>query len=226
LKAVLFDLDDTLYPEIEFARGGFRAAAELLGSETGREPEALMARMLDIVEREGRGRVFDQVLAGLGMASPELVDRLVEAYQTHDPQLGLFPDVEPTFARLRTAGLRLGVITDGLAAVQRRKLEALDLDDAVELTLLTDELGPGRAKPSPAPFELAAERLGLPPDEMAYVGNDPAKDFAGANAIGMTTIQVREPSAWSPAEPADDPLAAPDHRVEAFEALVEVVLAP
>jgi putative hydrolase of the HAD superfamily len=65
LRAVLFDLDDTLYREHDFVDGGFRAVADLLASRTGRGPGELVRRLWELHARDGRGRLFNTLLAEL-----------------------------------------------------------------------------------------------------------------------------------------------------------------
>lgn len=191
MKAVLFDLDDTLYPEIDFARGGFRAAARYLARPTGLRAETLTREMLRHLERDGRGRVFDSVLETHGMLTPVAVQTLVLLYRSHRPRLQLYPDAAAALRALRRRGFRLGIVTDGLASVQHRKIDALRLDRMTDAVVCTDELAGRPAKPSSVPFQVALELLGVEPPSAAYVGNDPGKDFLGPRRLGMTTVRVR-----------------------------------
>jgi putative hydrolase of the HAD superfamily len=134
-----------------------------------------------------------------------------------------YPDVPPTFDRLRRAGFLLGLVSDGLASVQRAKLRALaTLVGRLDVVVLTGELGPGHAKPSPVPFRVASTLLDVPPGDCTYVGNDPRKDFEGARRCGLRTIRVRDLPDEGGAEigsthfphDADDTLASFSHLVE------------
>ncbi len=192
MAAVLFDLDDTLYPELTFVHGGLRAAADRLGRRTGQARERLFERMVAIHEADGRGRIFDTLVAEIAAQDPVLVPLLIFAYRSHEPRIAVFDDVAPVLAALRNAGIRLGLVTDGLASVQRRKVEALGLDELVDVVVPTSELGPGVDKRSPVGHLVALDILGVPPSAATYVGNDPRKDFIGARAAGMSTIRVRD----------------------------------
>jgi putative hydrolase of the HAD superfamily len=190
--AVLFDLDDTLYPEREFVDGGFRAVGRFLAPHVGTSPVAIARRLRVLHDRDGRGRLFDTLLADLGHGDdPDLVLAAVLAYRTHRPRLRPFPGVVETLARLRAAGIASGLVSDGLSAVQRRKLEALPtVRRQLDLVVLTDELGPTHAKPSPVSFRVACRMLAVDPAAAVYVANDPRKDFAGARAAGLSTIRT------------------------------------
>jgi putative hydrolase of the HAD superfamily len=77
-----------------------------------------------------------------------------------------------------------------MASVQRNKIAALKLESLFDVIVCTDELGREFWKPSTTPYNIALDFLEVTPLETAYVGNDPSKDFLGANILGMSTIQV------------------------------------
>ncbi len=221
MRTVLFDLDDTLYPEISFVRSGFRAVAQHLADAVSLDEEELFERMMSVLKRDGRGRVFDTVLRELGRRCSELVPVLVQVYRTHRPHIRLFEDVEPGLRRLRETGTRMGIVTDGLASVQRNKIEALRLESLVDTVVCTDEMGPGQGKPSVRPFETALEALDSEPTEAAYVGDDPSKDFQGPRKLGMVTIHMRR-KGLTP-RLADGRHGEADLKVETFQELVAKV---
>ncbi len=155
-------------------------------------PEAAVAERLSTLhDRDGRGRIFQSLLADAGVADPDdtLAIACVAIYRANRPTLEPFPGVVPTLARLRAAGLALGLVSDGLASVQRTKLAALsDVAPLLDVIVLTEELGSEHEKPSPVPFRVATELLGTQPHLATYVGNDARKDFAGARLAGLRTI--------------------------------------
>ncbi|HEY4633349.1 MAG TPA: HAD family hydrolase [Candidatus Limnocylindrales bacterium] len=191
MKGVLFDLDDTLYPERSFVDGGFRAVARFLAPRVGRSAPSLAARLVELHDRDGRGRLFDTLLAELGRPDdPDLVLACLLVYRTHRPRLAPFPGVEEALDALRAAGLRTGLVSDGHASVQRCKLRALGpVARRLDVVVLTDELGPDWWKPSPAPFRVACRLLDVESSEAAYVANDRRKDFTGARQAGLLTIR-------------------------------------
>ena len=191
-RAVLFDLDDTLYPEHQFVDGGFRAVGRFLAARADGSEAALADRLWLLHRRDGRGRLFDSLLDELGLGDdPDLVLACLLVYRTHPTRLQPFPGVESLLDGLRAAGVRTGVVSDGNAAVQSRKLTGLgSVADRIEAVVLTDLLGPGHAKPSPVAFRVACRLLDVPPSATIYVGNDPRKDFAGARAAGLATIRI------------------------------------
>lgn len=244
-RAVVFDLDDTLYPEHQFVDGGLRAAASLLARElpeaARRGVEALVARLWELHGIHGRGRLFDLIVQELaGAPDPTLVLAAVHAYRTHPPKLEPFEGIADLVRAMAREGVALGVVSDGLSSVQQRKLEGLGPMAAdFEVVVMTDELGPGRAKPSPAGFLVACRRLGVAPANATYVGNDDRKDFRGARAAGLATIRFgrrpdeggavdRRRSEADDATPADDldPADRPDHAADTIADLTRLLHLP
>jgi putative hydrolase of the HAD superfamily len=193
--AVLFDLDDTLYPERTFVDGGFRAVGRFLAPRLGRSPDSISRRLMRLHDRDGRGRLFDTLIAEQGLPpDDDLVLAALVAYRTHRPRLRPFPGVVEGLERIRSAGIRTGLVSDGLASVQRRKLAALpSIAKMLDVVIMTDELGPGHAKPSPVGFRVACRLLDADPRRAVYVANDPRKDFVGARKAGLRTIQAGRP---------------------------------
>lgn len=191
MKAVLFDLDDTLYPEMEFVKSGFRAVSQYLASRHHLNEDVLFTQMLDILRRDGRGRVFDSLLYSLGLYSEGEVKLSVYLYRSHPPTIHLYEDALPTLALLKDRGMQVGILTDGRASVQRRKITALGLESLFDTIVCTDELGDECWKPSIIPYRIALDLLQVAPPDAAYIGDNPSRDFAGAASIGMLTIQVK-----------------------------------
>lgn len=207
LSAVVFDLDDTLYPERQFVAGGLRAAAEWAAQRVPRPARAIGREMERLAETGGRGRTFDLWLHENGLPG-EWAQALVEAYRAHRPRLELFPDAGRALERLRRR-VKLGLVTEGDEKSQRAKLAALGLDGVLDAVVILGWDEQERWKPSPEPFARALAALAVPGPEAAYVGDNPAKDFRGARAMGMRTVRVRRPggmhSGREPAAEADAP---------------------
>ena len=184
ITAVIFDLDDTLYPEKDYVRSGFKAAAALF-------PEVPdMAEKLWTAFEKGLP-AFDAVLAGEGLIARK--EEAIRAYRFQTPDICLYPDAKELLRRLRKTR-KLGLITDGRPEGQRAKIAALGLADAFDEIIVTDELGGTEfRKPNPEAFELMSRRLGLPFGEMAYVGDNIKKDFIAPDRLGMRSIRFLNP---------------------------------
>lgn len=189
--ALVFDLDDTLFPEHQFVLSGFGAVDSWLRRERGLRGFAEMAAGLF---HDGlRGRVFNDALEQLGMAADEdLIAQLVTVYRGHDPVLSLHDDARWALARFRKTH-RLGLLTDGYLATQRRKLWALRIESIFDAIVYSDEFGRECWKPSPVPYRAIMRRLDCDGTSCTYVSDNPTKDFLAANELGWTTVQIRRP---------------------------------
>ncbi len=191
---IIFDLDDTLYPERDYALGGFRAAAAWAQSELS--IEVRVDDMAALLDAGHLGQLFPQVLAA---AKPDhTADDLkafVRTYGQHTPTLALFDDAADALDFWQPRA-KLGLITDGHAATQHAKIGALALVPRFAEIIATGALGPDRAyhKPHPRSFEMMQAALGVPGDRFIYVGDNLAKDFQAPNALGWTTIRIDRPA--------------------------------
>jgi len=204
IDAVVFDLDDTLYPQADWLDGAWRAVAAR-GADDGVDPQQLYdALVLVASEGSDRGRIIDRALERVGAASLAVAP-LVVAFRAHAPEhLEPYPGAAEALDRLGTS-VPLGLVTDGEPAIQRAKLRALGLESCFSTVILSDEHGREHRKPDPLPFRRALEALDVRSDRAVYVGDRPDKDVAGAMGAGLRAIRVRtgewsgrsdEPSPW------------------------------
>ena len=192
LKAVIFDLDDTLYEHAQFVRGAYRDVARVFAEETGLSAAMFVSEAWPQYERHGSrdNRIFSRVLEKHGVYSRMLEAMLVAAYRAHNPSLRLYPGVMKGFQDLRANGLRIALLADGRPEVQHRKMHALGLWDAFDATVITGELGMSFAKPNPGGFNTVLKKLKLQAREAVMIGDDPLTDVAGAHGAGMPVLRV------------------------------------
>ena len=202
-KAVIFDLDDTLASETDYARSGYRAVSSYL-IKTGFpvKDEDLMYREFISLFNEDHKRVFNRFLINHGLPdSRDRVMELVEVYRNHLPDIAYYEDVKPLLLKLGEMGIKKGILSDGYAVTQRQKIKALKAEEDFDIIVLTDELGREAWKPSPKGFELIEERLSLKPAEILYVGDNPEKDFYLSVTAGIRTARIiREEGVYSSRE--------------------------
>ncbi|RQG96600.1 HAD family hydrolase [Natrarchaeobius chitinivorans] len=228
---VLFDLDDTLYPYPPCKRAGIdeaRATARELGYDFDRAAfEAFYQSGRREVKRELSGTAatherflyFKRALEE-HTGEPRAGDALAlgEAFwSAYVAEMELFPGVEETLTRLKAEGIDVAIVTNLTTRIQLAKVDRLGLEGHIDLLLTSEETG--REKPGSVMFTLALSRLESRPSEAVMVGDDVEADVVGANAVGLETVLFN-------ADP-DEPLEGrrePDHRIDAFEELMEVVL--
>lgn len=190
ISAVLFDLDDTLFPQSAWLDGAWTAVARA-GAEHGVDHRRLRHALVEIAsEGTARGRIIDRALAAIGAADVP-IDPLISAFRSHRPTtLPCYAGAAEALAELRD-GVPLGLVTDGDVDIQRAKLHALGLDGAFDAIVLSDALGRELRKPHGAPFLRAVEELGVTAAATAFVGDHPEKDVEGSMLVGMRAVRVR-----------------------------------
>jgi putative hydrolase of the HAD superfamily len=203
-RAVLFDLDDTLFAHREAVDDAVLATLEAMerGGDVPAEA-AEQARWRELEEHhyhrylsgeldyqgQRRARVRD-FLEPYGTA---LEDRAADAWfeqwvQRYRSAFRLHTDAPPCLDALERGlpGVRFGIITNGDLAFQTAKLEALGIEERFAHVITSGELG--IAKPDPRIFAAAADRLGVRIQECAYVGDRLATDAIGAARAGMRGV--------------------------------------
>lgn len=219
---VVFDLDDTLYPERQFALCGFKACGEWARAEFG--IEGLADEMTRLLDAGYLGRLFKTVLeAHVPDHTSEHHQALIAAYRGAVAELSLFDDAHWALEHYAAKG-PLALITDGTQAVQRKKVAALALEPRFQKIVYTDALGEGRAyfKPHPMAFERVAAAIGTPGDRFVYVGDNPAKDFLAPNALGWMTVQVVRFNGIHDATKIVEG-GAPQHQITSLTALPDIL---
>lgn len=191
IKAIVFDLDDTLYPEMDYVKSGFSVVAAAAKEKYGiSDGDGKLMRLFEL----NKSGVFDRFSAENGL-SAEAAGCFVETYRNHKPNITLSDEVRDLLIALRQKGFKLGIITDGRPQGQRNKIAALGLAELTDEIIVTDELG-GVAyrKPDPKAFEMMCKVFDIRPEEMVYVGDNPQKDFAVKKFLPVKTIEIRLPS--------------------------------
>lgn len=200
IRAVVWDVDDTLFDYTSADREGMRSHLSAEGLLTGDEtPEQALARWREITDRQWarfsagelsfeeqrreRIRVFLDTPLGAAEA-----DAWFQRYMTHyEAAWALFPDVLPALDAL-AASHRHAVLSNSSLTVQDRKLRTLGVHDRFEVILCAAELGV--SKPEAGAFLAACEALELAPHQVAYVGDHPEIDGRGAADAGLLSVWI------------------------------------
>jgi putative hydrolase of the HAD superfamily len=188
---VVFDIDDTLYLERDYVASGLAALEPTVHRRWGVAGFGAVAWAHFVAGR--RGDIFDQALRELGIrpAAAEIT-ALVRAYRSHRPAIRLAPDAREALLRLDRAGVPVAIISDGPLASQAAKVAALGLDRFAAAVLLTAWYREARfAKPHPRAYREVAARLGA--GRLAYVADNPGKDFSAPRSLGWRTVRIRRP---------------------------------
>lgn len=185
MKAIIFDLDDTLYGEKEYVRSGYRAVAKLL-------PQVQDAEQKLWTAFENKKSAIDDVLVSEGVYTDELKQHCLEIYRYHQPNIHLYDGVLPILLELQELGYLIGLITDGRPEGQRAKIKSLGLEQYIDYIIITDELsGIEFRKPNEKAFVLMKEHFRVEYAEMCYVGDNIRKDFVAPEKLRMKSILFR-----------------------------------
>jgi 2-haloacid dehalogenase len=140
---------------------------------------------------------LDFALASLGIEDGELRERLIGAYE----RLGPYPDALPALERLRAAGIRLAILSNGAPRMLGAAARNAKLTDLLDMVLSVEEVG--IYKPHPSVYRLAVERMGLWPGELLFVSCN-GWDVHGAKAFGLRVAwcnRTRQPPERLPGAP-------------------------
>jgi putative hydrolase of the HAD superfamily len=218
-KAVVFDLDDTLYSEREYVRSGFRAVGAWAEDRLGLSEAIVRAELQALFDAEFRGDTFQWWLSEQGL--PEsLLAEMVRIFRTHTPRIVLSPDAEQVLDELKP-GYRLGLITEGRRENQQAKIRALGLERWFSAVVILGEEEGAEWKPSRKPFDRMLGMLSVAGGEAVYVGDNPRKDFRGAREAGMATIRIRRPEGLHTRDEPVSPADAPDWEIDSLERLMD-----
>jgi putative hydrolase of the HAD superfamily len=183
-RAILFDLDDTLYDLRSYWRNRLRLALDMVRAGL---PELDQETLLQVaIDERVYMEQWPDFLRRQGVADEALIAATHDAFRRDwFEQMALYDDAAHTLGALRPR-YRLGLITNGPAAIQRAKIERFGLASYFDALIVSGEVGV--AKPDPAIFALALEQLGAWPHEALFVGDSPEHDMRGAQAAGMAFV--------------------------------------
>ncbi len=178
---VVFDLDDTLYKEVDFLLSAYRSIAHILYPEVGYD---LYDEMHDL---------YDQRLSVLDVIKQKYdfsftISQLVSIYRYHFPYLRLPAETGAVLGTIQNRDVAMGLLTDGRSISQRNKLAALQIEGYFSSVVISEEIG--SEKPSVKNYSIFEEAF--PDTDLVYVGDNTCKDFITPNKLGWTTICLRD----------------------------------
>lgn len=179
-KVVVFDLEDTLYKEIEFLKSGYHAVADVLTRLSG--VTDLFAEMIDAY-LGGEKDVFQKVLDNHHLTIDKSI--LIDVYRYHIPQIQLDDMVKFVLGKLQ-GNCHLALVTDGRPKTKRNIINALGLSEYISWSDIYISEEVGHLKTAPYSFEKIMETY--PGCQYICVGDNPAKDFLMPNRLGWMTI--------------------------------------
>ena len=199
LKAVFFDIDDTLYSTSQFAERARRAAIEAMRTAGLRADHETCMRELEEVLAEFTSNYqghFDKVIqrlpaeASAGLNRALIVAAGVVAYhETKWKDFRVYDDAHEVLEWLASTDLVRGIISAGISVKQAEKIIRLDIQGFLspDAVYFTEQIG--ISKPNPKLYQRVLEDQGLVPESVMYVGDNPANDIDPGNEVGMITVR-------------------------------------
>jgi putative hydrolase of the HAD superfamily len=215
ITAVLFDMDNTFFDLIEAKMAACRAVTGWFGQGDGETLFGYFCRPVLDFEHYGHLRDF---LGDHGVRDPALLGECIDCYRSSLlAALEPYPGVADTLQRIRTQGLKTGVVTDAYRRDAQDRLRAADMDDLFDCVVAYETTL--ERKPSPAPFTAALASLGVGPAQAVFVGDSLHRDILPAQRLGFTTVHA----AYGDRNIGEQPAVTPDVRIDGMAELVAVL---
>jgi len=194
IKAVIFDLDNTLLDFMKMKEYAVKAAiAGMIEAGLDIDDEESYKTIVSIYEEEGweNQQVFNYFLdRTVGEVNNKYLAAAIVAYRrAREANLLLYPNVNHTLVELMKAGIKLAVVSDAPSREAWMRIYYLNLHHHFDFVLTFDDTN--ARKPSPIPFQMALKELKTEPSETLMVGDWPERDVAGANNLGIRSIFAR-----------------------------------
>lgn len=179
---LVFDLDDTLYKEIDFLKSAYKEISSFLAKQIDTPSELIFSDMLEYYE--SGVNVFEEVIKKYNIKHIDIND-LILIYRHHTPEIYLKNATEKLLMRLKEDAFKVCLITDGRIIQQRSKIHALGLSDYFDDVVISEEFG--SEKPNMNNFKYFEDTYG---DYLnyIYIGDNTKKDFIAPNNLGWHTI--------------------------------------
>ena len=198
IKAIGFDLDHTLfdrYKTLEIVSKKLRYAFKVNPKYSDDE----IFKIMEYADRYYVHKGWDALQEYIG--STDLFLEKLEYDQYRKFVMGEFMNVAvpysftlPILKQLKEKGYKLALITNGRPKLQRSKIKMLQLEEYFDEIYIGGEHK--LAKPSIEPFIYVAEKLGVSPNEMAYVGDNPENDIEASRKAGCLPIHINTTKTW------------------------------
>ncbi len=228
MRAVLFDVDDTLVDHQSAQRAGIEAQMARLGLPVDEQVHRRWKLLVDttfarylagelsfVDQRRERARA----MTGKALSDGDADAWVAGTVRGFEAALRAFDDVAPALDRLTDSGLRLAAFSNVNGDFTRRKLGLVGLLDRFEVVLGNDDVG--AAKPSPEPFHAMCSALEVAAGEAVHVGDRWLPDVVGARAAGLSAVWLARPG-LDPAGRVPDPAHPADPAVPVIVSLTDL----
>jgi len=194
IKAILFDLDNTLIDFMKMKKASCDAAVEAMIAVGVRlDKQNAIKILFELYDKYGieYNKIFQRFLTKINRKIDyKILAAGIVAYRK--VQAGLlepYPNVRPTLLKLKEKGLKLGIVSDAPRLKVWMRLTELQLQDFFDAVVAFGDVA--ERKPSRLPFEKALQELNLKAEDVLMIGDWPERDIAGAKKLGILTCFAR-----------------------------------
>jgi putative hydrolase of the HAD superfamily len=222
IKAILFDVDNTLIDFMKMKRECCRAAIEAMISAglemSEKDALKLLYELYEIHGIESQ-RIFQKFTKKIyGKENYRLISHGVIAYRKmRESYLVPYPNVIPTLLELKKQDYRLAIVSDAPIMEAWMRLASLKLDDFFEV--IVTKADARKQKTSPAPFKVALRKLNIKPEEAIMIGDRISRDVNTAKKLGIHTVYAR----YGDERPAEKGKSGAEFEINNISELLEVV---
>ncbi|WP_299122863.1 HAD-IA family hydrolase [uncultured Winogradskyella sp.] len=174
---IVFDLDDTLYNELDYLKSAYKEIAELLDPT---DWKSLYSTMFSLYRN--KSNVFEFLNKNYKIE----IKTLVNLYRNHKPNIQLFEGVMPILEAIKSKNGKIGIITDGRSKTQRAKIDSLGILKYIDEIIISEEIG--SEKPNLENYK-AIEKA-IFGTQYYYLADNLKKDFIVPNALGWKSIAL------------------------------------
>jgi len=194
IKAVIFDLDNTLVDFMKMKRLSCEAAIDaMIGAGLHIEHDKAIKALFGLYDEYGleEKTIFQKLLNKLtGKVDHKILANGIVSYRrVRAGFLEPYPNIDYVLLKLKDKGIKLGIITDAPKLKAWIRLASIKLSNYFDVVVTYEDTN--QRKPSKLPFKAALKQLNLNPSQCLMVGDWPERDIKGAKAVGMRTCFAR-----------------------------------
>jgi putative hydrolase of the HAD superfamily len=222
IKAVIFDIDNTLMDFMKMKRAAVDAAVDaMIDAGLNVKKEEMVEKIFKVYWQEGieDQNIFDKVLIKeFGQIDYKLLAAGIIGYKkAKEGHMTLYPHVRLTLTELMKMGIRMGVVSDAPRLPVWLRIVGLNLHHYFEQVVSFDDTG--ERKPSPKPFKKILDLMQLEPKECIMVGDWAERDIVGAKNTGMLTAWAKYGNQF------DTKVSGADYEIDDIYQLIEIIKA-
>ena len=223
IKCVLFSIDDVLYDaSLQMSTARLNAIKAMIEAGLPTDLETTYRVLQSVVKESGSGnKHFDKLLERLGLRwNPRVIAAGVAAYrETSSAYLKPYADTFPTLLKLREAGYKIGIVSEGRAVKQWQKLIQLGIQHLFDCVIISEEIGTQTMKPEL--FQSVLKPFKVRPEQTIYIGNKLETEILCANKAKVISVRIRKGE--NRTQESESPATTPKYEINKLSDVFKVI---